>query len=333
MKHECIPLESHAAWRDALQGIPHAFAHTWENCQAMSLTTGYPTYLYCFENADARIVCPIAERSFGGYIDIVTPYGFSGFAGTTGCPDFPRHWRAFVMGRGYVCGYLAMNPAFQHPTYFDAAEAFHSNTLFYLDLTLPMNQMVSKLDRNRRRQLRDCHGTSLIFDKEALTPFLLQHYNEFMMRAQVAETGRFSLETLASLCTLPNVLMVGAVGDAGIESVNVFPYTPFLADSMINVPLPNGRRHETLLIWSAVEQLKAIGIPLLNLGGGIREGDTLAEYKRRFGARPVPFQCLKQVYRPDVYDILCRRSNANAHDRSGFFPAYRSPSGVNPDVH
>jgi hypothetical protein len=62
MKHECIPLDSPGAWKDALQDIPHAFAHTWESCRAVYLTTRLPTYLYCFEDESARIVCPIAER-------------------------------------------------------------------------------------------------------------------------------------------------------------------------------------------------------------------------------------------------------------------------------
>src|SRR5690349_14970721 len=105
VKQECIPLESRGAWNDALQGIRHAFAHTWENCQAMRLTTGHPTYLYCFENAGVRIVCPIAERRFGGYPDIVTPYGFSGFVGTADDPEFPRYWRNFAASRAYVAGY------------------------------------------------------------------------------------------------------------------------------------------------------------------------------------------------------------------------------------
>ena len=77
MNQKFIPLESRVEWQNALQGIKHAFAHTWENCYAMHLTTGFTTYLYCFEAENIRIVCPIAEREFQGYVDIVTPYGLS----------------------------------------------------------------------------------------------------------------------------------------------------------------------------------------------------------------------------------------------------------------
>ena len=123
MRHKCIPIEAPGPWNDALCGIPHAFAHTWESCYAMRLTTGYPTYLYCFENASVRIVCPIAERRSDEGIDIVTPYGFSGFAGTADCTDFPRYWREFVRERGYIAGYISLNPALENRSYYDREES------------------------------------------------------------------------------------------------------------------------------------------------------------------------------------------------------------------
>src|SRR5207248_3398246 len=110
MHQKCIPLESPAEWKKALEGIKHAFAHTWENCHAMHQTTGFKTYLYCLEGEQARVVCPIAEREFGSHVDIVTPYGFSGFVGTNKYADFPQYWREFVREQAYVCGYIGFNP-------------------------------------------------------------------------------------------------------------------------------------------------------------------------------------------------------------------------------
>ncbi len=68
MKHELIPLSSPELWKEALQDIPHAFGHTWENCYAMHLSTELPTYLYQFKHGDAKVICPISERSFMGKI-------------------------------------------------------------------------------------------------------------------------------------------------------------------------------------------------------------------------------------------------------------------------
>ena len=55
IKSRCISLESPSEWKEALKGINHSFAHTWENCYAMNLTTGYNTYLYCFEKDEIKI--------------------------------------------------------------------------------------------------------------------------------------------------------------------------------------------------------------------------------------------------------------------------------------
>jgi hypothetical protein len=69
--------------------------------------------------------------------------------------------------------------------------------------------------------------------------------------------------------------------------------------------------------------LRALGVTSLNLGGGIREGDDLAEFKRRFGAAELPLVSLRQVYRQDEYERLCREAGVTSH-RSAWFPPYRA---------
>ena len=123
-KEDCIPLDSPAMWKQAIAGIKHSFGHSWENCYAMYLTTGLKTYLYCFENEHGRIVCPISEREFRGYIDIVKPSGFSGFVGTGRIPGFSDHWRRSRQERGYVCGYIGLNPIHDYSDHFEPRDVF-----------------------------------------------------------------------------------------------------------------------------------------------------------------------------------------------------------------
>jgi hypothetical protein len=281
----CIPLESSAEWKEALHGIKHAFAHTWENCYAMHLTTGFRTYLYCFETENVRVVCPIAEREFDGYIDIVTPYGFSGFVGNGHYPQFPLFWRQFVKERGYVCGYIALNPIFETSVYFNSNEAYRSNTLYFLDLTLSIDELFSKLDRNRKRELKDFNKHVFVLDRDTLIDFFLETYPEFLRRVQAPPASYFTMETLTT---------------------------------------PEGRRHATALLWWGVNHLKAKRVPLLNLGGGVRENDTIARSKERFGPIKLPFRPLKQIYDRRIYEELCQQRGVDPDDRTGYFPAYRS---------
>jgi len=324
-RQKCIPLDSPAEWRAALQGIKHAFAHTWENCYAMHLTTRFTTYLYCFEAGNVRIVCPIAERQFEGHIDIVTPYGFSGFVGNGHCPQFSLHWNQFVEERGYVCGYVALNPIFAADSYFDSKEIYQSNILYFLDLTLGIDKLFSNLHKNRKRKLKDFDKTSFVMDRDALVNFFLERYPEFLRKVQAPPASYFTSETLTSLCSLHNVVIVGAGTVNKIESVYIFGHTPYAGDCLFNVAAPEGRHYATLLLWWGVNYLKSIGVPLLNLGGGVREEDSIARSKEFFRPIKVPFRALKQVYNQEIYEKLCLQRGRDPTDKTGYFPAYQSP--------
>ena len=323
---KCISLGSPTEWKDALKGIKHAFAHTWENSHAMRLTTGFNTYLYCFESNHVRIVCPIAEREFEGHVDIVTPYGFSGFVGNDNCADFPRYWREFVSQRGYVCGYIGLNPIFENKTYFGGNELYSYNSIYALDLGLSRNELFSKLSANRKRQLKEWKKISgnLVVEKYALIEFFLEHYVEFFRGKKAATAYAFSAATLESLFALANVVMVGAGSAERVEAATVFTYTPYVADFLFNIALPQGRHHSAALIWYGVNYFKSIGIPILNLGGGVRANDSLAEFKQRFGGKKFTLSSLKQIYDAAMYAALCAEVGVDPADRTGYFPAYRS---------
>ena len=181
MMGELISIGDQNAWERALVGVRHAFAHTWANCHAMSLTSGDATYLCRFGSGDSHVVCPIAERRYGDYVDIYTPYGFSGFTGAT-----PSH----------------------------------------------------------------CD---------------------------------FSRE---------------------LECVR-----------------PRARVRVRLLQQPPVPSL---GIPTLNLGGGVRGYDGVARFKERFGGKTMRLRCAKQIYRPDVYRRLCRTAGVDPKRERRYFPAYRA---------
>ena len=321
-----IPLDARADWNAALAGVPHAFAHTWASCHAMSLTTGLPTYLYRFELDDVRIVCPIAERAFAGRVDIVTPYGFSGFAGTGDCPAFPRHWREFASARGYVCGYVGLNPLLWRDSYGQPDDVHQYNHIYTLDLSPTLESLYASLLPDRRRQLRHREQAlmALIHERPVLIDFLLRHHDAFLTRRRASRASHLSSATLSALVEQDNVFLVGA-GNGEVEAVSAFAYTETIGDHLFNVSAPGGERHSTLLIWYGIVRLKALNVPVLNLGGGIRENDGVAEFKKRFGTTTRPLKSLKQVYDHEAFESLCRRVGADPADRRGYFPPYRTP--------
>lgn len=319
-----IPIENPLEWKKALKGIKHSFAHTWENCHAMFLTTGFPTYLYTYKNGNIRIICPIAERTFMGYTDITTPYGFSGFVGNRHCPGFPSHWDGFVKSRGYICGYIGLNPIFEDISFCKPDEIYQYHKIYIMDLTLTISELFRRLSINRKRELKhwDNSLSKITIDREVLVEFFLRHYHDFILSRSASKTYDFSYKTLSFLASLENVFIVGIQIDGKIEAVSVFAHTRDMGEFLFNVSLDKGRQYSALLIWYGIIHFKSMGIPYLNLGGGVKENDGVDRFKQRFGAKQFPLRCLKQVYDPKIYERLCRECNADPNDRSGYFPPY-----------
>jgi hypothetical protein len=320
--HRLISLEKPEEWEQALAGVPHVFGHTWGSCGALSIGND-PVSLYVTEVGGVRVACPLIEKSIGGLRDVATPYGFSGITGTAPAPEFPAQWREFAAQRGYVAGYLAINALFGDDTYADPEAVTIANQTYVLDLSQGIDGLWAGLSTNRKRQLRDWDAGDHETEGEELAAFFVEHYPLTMERKEAAGRHRFPPATLAALCELPNAFLVGARAEGRLESVSIFGHTPYAGDFLFNAALPGCAHHSVGLIWSAVHRLVDLGIPWLNLGGGMSPGDSLADFKARFGARPLPMRAVKAVYDPPAYEDLCRRHGADPGDRDGFFPAYR----------
>lgn len=323
VSQELIPLSDPGRWRAVLQSIPHAFGHTWENCYAMHLTTGFPTYLYVWQNGEATVVCPLAERSYQETMDVVTPYGFSGFVGSAAPQDYMPDWHHFAIQAGYVCGYIALNPVLANQAILSAADAFVSSELYILDLQLDAGELYQGLSQNRKRQLKKFSKHHYSFEKEVLKDFFVAHYHEFFARKNAAGTYNFSLATLNTLIENEEVVLVGYADGSEVKAVAVFAYTNYIGEYLFCVSLPNYENHTTPLLWYGALLLKEKQVPYLNLGGGVTPGDSIASFKQRFGALSLPLTSLKQVYQPTLYATLCAQAYADPTDRHGYFPAYR----------
>jgi hypothetical protein len=326
-RQRLVPLSDPDGWRQALAGVRHGFAHTWEHCWAMHLSSGLPTLLYEVRTSRARFVCPIVERTFQGTVDVVTPYGFSGFAGEGAGDELPGLWRRFAQERGYVAGFTMQNPLLGRVPYQVPGETHQHKHVYAIDLTRPVHELFARLHTNRRRQLRrwDRVVAGLVVDREALTAFLLEHYWAFFRARDATSVYDLAPESLAFLAGLDNVVMVGAADGGRVTAVSMFGYTATGGDYLFNVSVPEGRRHSAALIWYAVLRLRSLDVPWLNLGGGVTEGDGVARFKQRFGADVLPLTYLKQVYNPARYSQLCRRAGVDPDDLTGWFPPYRRP--------
>lgn len=320
-----IPLEDRERWAAALRDVPHAFGHGWESCHAFALSSGLPTHLYCYVSQKARVVAPVSERQHRGTVDVVTSYGASGFAAVGEDPDFPAAWLAFAAGKGWVCGYFMQHPLIEPPADFTRDARTAVRKAYVLDLSLDTAELRRRLSQNRRRQLRNWEETAATFtsDRDAVLAFILAERAAFYRERNAASVYDFSDATWAALVGLPNAEVIGTVRNGRVVAASVFAWAGPHGEYLFNLSRGEGRDASVHLIWEAAMRLKARGIRSLNLGGGIREGDSVDGFKERFGADIRHYRALRQVYDAERFEALCAAAGTPA-DSDGYFPPYRA---------
>lgn len=327
MTDTLIGLSDELRWREALCGIPHGIAHTWEYWYAMHLTTGLDMFLYSFSDGDARFVCPFAERSYRGTTDIVSPPGLAGFAGSGSSSRLLERWNAMTTERGYVCGFIGLHPVLADPAWFRGWPICVYSAAYSLDLTLPIDEIKVRMSENRKRDLQraDREGVHVWVGTPPVKDYFIQHFDEAFQRRRFVSAHYLSASSRSFFCSLDNFLLVGA-GRNQVEAVTGFGLTPHIADGLYNVSFSPRTSFSTVLIWAAIQELKERGVPFLNLGGGIQPDDGIARYKQYLGTTARPLACLKYVFDPARFAHLCQFSvmDSSDADAGAFFPPYHA---------
>jgi GNAT acetyltransferase-like protein len=148
-------------------------------------------------------------------------------------------------------------------------------------------------------------------------------YTETMRRAKAAERYFFEPEYLATILGFERSwLLLGRSPEGAIAAGAIAA----LSDGLLHYYL--GGTSEAHLgdspfknvVEAMIEQAGELGVPL-NLGGGVRAGDGLEDFKRGFANRELPFHTHEIVCDPDAY----QRLNEGRADCE-FFPLYRAPA-------
>ena len=311
-------IDDESTWDRFIDAVPHAVAHRYGYQRALGGMSGPPPALLVVEDRAMCVASPVLTRKWADTEDIYTPYGFSGFIGQGEVGRIRRVLTGLACER-WVAGYFQ-----QHPVVGAATVSLHDGpTTFVVDLDQGWDAVERGMSSRLRTKLRRwARTTTPIRDRECLQRAFLDLYPLHTDRVNAASVYRFSSDALAALAALPEVRLYGA-GTDGIEAVVLFGATPFTADYLFGVSTVAGRSHSAGLIARALQDAAEDGIPRANLGGGIHGYDGVAEFKRRFGARPVRAPALSWVFAPETYDRLCRRAGVRVDDPA-YFPAYRA---------
>ena len=165
-------------------------------------------------------------------------------------------------------------------------------------------------------------GVRLVEDREKLVGLISLLYGATMKRTGAASAYRLADATLRAMAGSREHLVLGAECGGEVIAIMVFPVSGERAEYHICASTVQGRDATAWLMWQAIVRLKAMGVRQLNLGGGVRPGDGLYDFKLKFGAVPKLLHQVKQIYDAVAYENFCRAERTSADER--WFPAYRA---------
>ena len=222
--------------------------------------------------------------------------------------------------RGLRVRLSLLNPVLANDTYF-GDRATHRRVLFVMDLG-PARGRAVQAPASYPPPRRPPRRPMFAGDRSgAIGRLLRRHLSGVHGPARRCE--RLPAEPTVTACAVR--LAAGSFSSAPRMAVACGRYrsrfTDYAGDGLFNASLPGEESWSAAMVWAGARQLKALGVPTLNLGGGMSEGDSVADFKRRFGAEQVPLRDIMQVYRPARYRGVPHVGAESA--APGYFPAYR----------
>jgi hypothetical protein len=296
------------------------------------------THTLRIETDDAELLAPLLVREIEGTDahDAISPYGYPGLT-VVGAERVRSNPRIPGESANAPGGWLDPGEVDWHRT--GLVSVFVRHRLDLVPFTGASERNVVQIadpalkpksrpsDRRQvRRNLEAGYGVSLTPGEEtsaAQRAAFLDLYEQTMRRTEAAEhyffgAGYFdrllpSDRTWLALATdpegTPAAASIACVSDGYLHYYLSGSSDAHLGDS----PMKN-------VLARLIELSGELALPL-NLGGGLRPGDALEEFKRGFANRTVAWQTSEIVCDAERYAGL-----SGDREVGGFFPAYRAPA-------
>lgn len=288
------------------------------------------THTLRIDAGEVELLAPLIVREIpgGGGIDAVSPYGYPGLVAAVDF-DLPMTGsnstaaidpaRTDFSATGLVS--LFLRHTLGAPL---LAGAVERNIVQIADPALPPKSRGS--DRNRiNKNRRAGYEVELVPGIETGTAQragFLAAYEQTMRRAGAGERYFFAASYFDRILESDRAWLALAHSPAGgiaaasiaVRSDGFLHYylSGSTDTSLSDSPMKN-------VVAALVELATEQGLPL-NLGGGLRRGDALEDFKRGFANRERPWHTSEIVCDREAYERL-----SAGHATAGFFPAYRSP--------
>jgi len=267
---------------------------------------------------DVELAAPLLVREIaGGGIDAASPYGYPGLAAPSGAQVDPAavDWSATGLVSLFLRHRLGADPPLRGATL--------RNQVQIADPALPPKSRPSDRRQIRRNEengyrVRRLGGADA---SGAERSGFLVAYEETMHRADSEQRYLFSEQYFARILGFEDShLFVATEPQGEVAAASIVTRS----DAMLHYYL-SGTRDRFVSdspmknLVAAIAEFAAERQLPLNLGGGMRPGDALEEFKRGFANRTEPFHTSEIVADQAAYERL-----SEGREAGGYFPAYRA---------
>jgi len=276
----------------SLGGLP---CQSWSYCNALS-ASGVEPKLAVVKGGGTRMLLPFFERKWKNYADVATILGLSGASIEPMSRTPLEIWKRFATNRGWVAGYIQLAPSAKLSAPPPGDELVASNEVFLINLQQkdPL-EGASQIVRRKVRWAQRC-GVVLVEDRRVLARTLEDLYPSAIRRTGASDRYAFTTETLRRWATDPENLILGGRIDGTVQAVHLFACCAGYAEFQLSASTDYGRNLSAWMLWEAMVRLRAAGVVTFNIGGGIRRGDGVYEFKKKFGGIARPLQSIRQIY-------------------------------------
>ncbi len=317
-----ITIKEKEDWDIALQGSNVSVYSTWQYCNIIGQNYSEDISLLKISSGASGMIAVYTSRSKDGeYKDIYSPYGMGGvyFWGED-TVEIIIIFEKWLREHKIVTYFLMLHPkdVLSNNNYIEQYRA-----VYKLSVNEPNTNIWKKIHSNHKYEINKyCNNVEfgLIEDKTVLKPFFKELYFNTLKRVNAAETYYFSDTTLDLLFNSDITIGLGLKVGNEINCVVIFLKYNNWAEYYINASTIEGRAASRLLLWEMFKRLKEQGISLINLGGGVTDGDYLDDFKRRFGGDQVNIGLFKGISMQEEYNRLCEENGLSLTDK--YFPPY-----------
>ncbi|MBS7548316.1 GNAT family N-acetyltransferase [Dietzia massiliensis] len=296
-----------------------------------------------------NIQMPLLVRQLeSGRLDAASPYGYCGVYAADATrgknADLWRRIRAELLDLGVISVFVRSSPLVSQLTSPpDSIWVVEGHSTYLVDVS-EEDEAWSAMEGRARTAVRKARKTGIsasfrVASREDLCDGsdFRRMYDSTMRRVGAKTSYFFSDDYYEALRSgLGDSLLVGVASDSDGSPVAA---ALFMKDEHTLHYHLSGASAEgaktggtSLLIWEAGAVARSSGIGSVHLGGGLRPGDGLDRFKRSFGGSSLSFGAWGLVLDVDGYEeeTTNRATQLGVTpeqlQKSGFFPAYRSPS-------